>query len=145
MNKFAINKIFTKEHKQLEQPQRFSCRTDFLNNKSEFMSQSSEDNNMYDHIHSIVGGGRSTHMNDKIGITEQLLYLLFDLKGMDPFLDYMFADPTQEYINSMKGKLEINDTTKEVVRKNLHHYLYHHLLACDYKTLESIAMNISEN
>ena len=57
----------------------------------------------------------------------------------------MFADPTEENINSMKGKLEINYKTKEIVRKNLHYYLYHHLLTYNYKQLESIAINMSEN
>ena len=141
MNKFAINKL---HRKTVEQPKHV-VNTDFLDNKNEFENQSSEDNKIYNRIHMIVGEGRSIHLNDQLGVTEQLLYLLFDLKGKDPFLDYMFGDPTEEYINSMTGRLEINDKTKEIVRKNLHHYLYHHLVSYNYKKLESIAINMSEN
>ena len=70
--------------------------------------------------------------------------MLFDLQGKDKFLDVVFADPTQEYLNRVRSKLDINDTTREIVRKNIHYSLYHHLLTYDYRTLKSIAIDLSQ-
>ena len=97
-----------------------------------------------DKIHLTVSDSGSIRLNDELPKIEYLLYLLFDLKGMDPFLDYILHDPTQEYLNRVRGNLDINDTTKEIVRKNLHYSLYHHLLTYDYRTLKSIAIDLSQ-
>ena len=141
MNKFAIKKL--RNNKQAQQEQQ-ECSTDFLNNKDEFSNQTSEENRLYDQIHLTVSDLGSIRLNDKLPKNEQLLYLLFDLKGMDPFLDYIFHDPTQEYLNRVRGYLDINDTTREIVRKHIHYSLYHHLLTYDYRLLHSIAINLSQ-
>ena len=141
MNKFAIKKL--RNNKQAQQEHQ-ECSTDFLNNKDEFSNQTSEENRLYDKIHLTVSDSGSIRLNDKLPKNAQLLYLLYDLRGMDPFLDVIFADPTQEYLNRVRSKLDINDTTKEIVRKNLHYSLYHHLLTYDYRLLQSIAINLSQ-
>ena len=142
MNKFVIKRL-NNNHQQAQQQQQ-DCCTDFLDNKSEFNNQTSEENNIYDKIHLTVSDSGSIRLNDKLPKNAQLLYLLYDLRGMDPFLDVIFADPTQEYLNRVRSKLDINDTTKEIVRKNLHYSLYHHLLTYDYKTLQSVAIDLSQ-
>ena len=71
---------------------------------------------------------------------DQLLYLLFDLEGSDDFLDYIMHDPTQVYLNKTRAKLEINDDTKEIVRKCIHYSAYHHMQTYDYNTLKNIAI-----
>lgn len=141
MNKFAIKKLHNNKQVQQE-PQ--ECSVDFLNNRDEFANQTLEENRLYDKIHLTVSDSGSIRLNDKLPKNEQLLYLLFDLKGMDPFLDYIFHDPTQEYLNRVRSKLDINDTTREIVRKHLHYSLYHHLLTYDYRLLQSIAINLSQ-
>ena len=141
MNKFAIKKL--RNNKQAQQEQQ-ECSTDFLNNRDEFSNQTSEENRLYGKIHLTVSDSGSIRLNDKLPKNAQLLYLLYDLRGMDPFLDVIFADPTQEYLNRVRSKLDINDTTKEIVRKNLHYSLYHHLLTYDYRTLKSIAIDLSQ-
>ena len=95
---------------------------------------------MYNHIHSIVSNSETNHLNDKLPIVDQLLYLLFDLEGSDDFLDYIMHDPMEVYLNITRAKLEINDTTKEIVRKCLHYCVYHHMLTYDYNTLKNIAI-----
>ena len=142
MNKFVIKRL-NNNHQQAQQQQQ-DCCTDFLDNKSEFNNQTSEENNIYDKIHLTVSDSGSIRLNDKLPKNAQLLYLLYDLRGMDPFLDVIFADPTQEYLNRVRSKLDINDTTKEIVRKNLHYSLYHHLLTYDYRTLKSMAIDLSQ-
>mgnify|MGYP003294629112 CR=1 FL=1 len=141
MNKFAIKKL--RNNKQAQQEHQ-ECSTDFLNNKDEFSNQTSEENRLYDKIHLTVSDSGSIRLNDELPKIEYLLYLLFDLRGMDPFLDYIFHDPTQEFLNRVRGNLDINDTTKEIVRKNLHYSLYHHLLTYDYRTLKSMAIDLSQ-
>ena len=141
MNKFAIKKL--RNNKQTQQEQQ-ECSTDFLNNRDEFSNQTSEENRLYNKIHLTVSDLGSIRLNDKLPKNAQLLYLLYDLRGMDPFLDVIFADPTQEYLNRVRSKLDINDTTREIVRKHLHYSLYHHLLTYDYRLLQSIAINLSQ-
>ena len=141
MNKFAIKKL--RNNKQAQQEHQ-ECSTDFLDNKDEFNNQTSDENSIYDQIHSTVSDSGSIRLNDKLPKIEYLLYLLFDLQGKDKFLDIVFADPTQEYLNRVRSKLDINDTTREIVRKNLHYSLYHHLLTYDYKSLQSIAIDLSQ-
>ena len=78
-------------------------------------------------------------LSDKVGKVEQLLYLLYNLEGEDKFLDFIFHDPTQTYLNRVRSLLPpMDDETRELVRKHLHNYAYDHLLAYDYKTLKSI-------
>ena len=74
---------------------------------------------------------------------DQLLYLLFDLEGSDDFLDYIMHDPMEVYLNITRAKLEINDTTKEIVRKCIHYSSYHHMLTYDYNTLKNIAIQLA--
>ena len=140
MNKFAIKRF--NNHQQAQQQQ--DCCVDLLNNKDEFSNQTSDENSIYDKIHLRVSDSGSIRLNDKLPKIEYLLYLLFDLQGKDKFLDVIFADPTQEFLNRVSSKLDINDTTREIVRKNLHYSLYHHLLTYDYRTLKSIAIDLSQ-
>ena len=63
---------------------------------------------------------------------------MYDLKGEDKFLDFIFHDPTETYLNRVRSLLPMddNDDTRELIRKHLHNYAYDHLLTYDYKTLE---------
>ena len=65
---------------------------------------------------------------------------MYDLKGEDKFLDFIFHDPTETYLNRVRSLLPMddNDDTRELIRKHLHNYVYDHLLTYDYKTLESL-------
>ena len=62
---------------------------------------------------------------------------MYNLEGEDKFLDFIFHDPTQTYLNRVRSLLPpIDDDTRELIRKHLHNYTYDHLLTYDYKTLE---------
>ena len=141
MNKFAIKKLRNNKQEQQAQQEQ-ECSTEFLNNADEFSNQTSEEKRIYDQIVSKVCDSGSIKLNDSLPKIEYLLYLLFDLH--DEFLDIIFLDPTQEYLDRVRSKLDINDTTKEIVRKNIHYALYHHLLTYDYRTLKSIAIDLSQ-
>ena len=140
MDKFRIKKVVSKSSNE---PSESVNPVDILNNKDEFESLTREDHLLYNHINSLVSNSETNHLNDKLPIVNQLLYLLFDLKGSDDFLDYIMHDPTQEYLNKTRAKLEINDTTKEIVRKCIHYSSYHHMLTYDYNTLKSIAIQLA--
>ena len=100
-----------------------------------------EQNQLYNHIYSIVANSGSIVLSDYVGKVEQLLYLLYDLEGEDKFLDFIFHDPTQTYLNRVRSLLPpMDDETRELVRKHLHNYSYYHLLTYDYKTLKSIRL-----
>ena len=144
MDKFRIKKVVSKSSNEPNEPVDNNNSVDILNNRDEFSNQTSEENRLYDKIHLTVSDSGSIRLNDKLPKNAQLLYLLYDLRGMDPFLDVIFADPTQEYLNRVRSKLDINDTTREIVRKHLHYSLYHHLLTYDYRLLQSIAINLSQ-
>ena len=47
-------------------------------------------------------------------------------------------------LNRVRSKLNINDTTREIVRKNIRHAVFHHLLTYNYKSLKSIALDLSQ-
>ena len=137
MNKFAIKKLHNNKQVQQEQQE---CSVDFLNNRDEFNSLTLEEKQMYDKILSKVRHSGTIRLDDILPETECLLYLLFDIH--DDFLDALFADPTQEYLNRVRSKLDINDTTREIVRKNIRNALYHHLLTYDYRKLKSVALDL---
>ena len=141
MNKFAIKKLHNKQAQQAQQAQQ-ECSVEFLNNADEFSNQTLEEKRIYDQIVSKVCDSGSIKLNDSLPKIEYLLYLLFDVH--DEFLDIVFTDPTQDYLNRVRSKLDINDTTKEIVRKNIRYALYHHLLTYDYRTLKSIAIDLSQ-
>ena len=136
MNKFAIKKLHNKQAQQEQQ----ECSTDFLNNKDEFSNQTPEEKRLYDQIVSKVCDSGSIKLDDSLPKIEYLLYLLFDVH--DEFLDIFFTDPTQDYLDRVRSKLNINDTTREIVRKNIRYALYHHLLTYDYRSLRSIALDL---
>ena len=137
MNKFAIKKLRNNQQAQQEQQE---CSTDFLNNKDEFNNQTPEEKRLYDQIVSKICDSGSIKLDDSLPKIEYLLYLLFDVH--DEFLDIVFTDPTQDYLNRVRSKLDINDTTREIVRKNIRYALYHHLLTYDYRSLKSIALDL---
>ena len=137
MNKFAIKKLRNNKQAQQE-PQ--ECITDFLNNKDEFDNQTLEEKRLYDRIVSKVCDSGSIGLDDSLPKIEYLLYLLFDVH--DEFLDIFFTDPTQDYLNRVRSKLDINDHTREIVRKNIRNALYHHLLTYDYRKLKSVALDL---
>ena len=139
MDKFRIKKV----SKSSSEPIDNNNPNDILNNKDEFETLTHDDHLLYNHIHSLVSNSGNIHLNDKLPIVDQLLYLLFDLEGSDDFLDYIMHDPTEEYLNKTRGKLEINDYTKEIVRKCLHYSAYHHMLTYDYNTLKNIAIQLA--
>ena len=139
MNKFAIKRF--NNNKQAQQEQQ-GCSTDFLNNKDEFNNQTPEEKRLYDQIVSKVCDSGFIKLDDSLPKIEYLLYLLFDVH--DEFLDIFFTDPTQDYLNRVRSKLDINDTTREIVRKNIRYALYHHLLTYDYRSLQSLARDLSQ-
>ena len=137
MNKFAIKKLHNNKQVQQEQQE---CSVDFLNNRDEFNSLTLEEKRLYDKIVSKVSGSGTIKLDDSLPQTEYLLYLLFDVH--DEFLDIFFTDPTQDYLNRVRSKLDINDHTREIVRKNIRNALYHHLLTYDYRKLKSVALDL---
>ena len=140
MNKFAIKKLHNNNKQSPQQQQ--ECSVDFLNNRDEFNNQTLEEKRLYDRIVSKVCDSGSIGLDDSLPKIEYLLYLLFDVH--DEFLDIFFTDPTQDYLNRVRSKLDINDTTREIVRKNIRYALYHHLLTYDYRLLQSIAIDLSQ-
>ena len=137
MNKFAIKRFNNNKQAQQEQQE---CSTDFLNNKDEFSNQTSEEKRLYDQIVSKVCDSGFIKLDDSLPKIEYLLYLLFDVH--DEFLDIFFTDPTQDYLNRVRSKLDINDHTREIVRKNIRYALYHHLLTYNYRKLKSVALDL---
>ena len=137
MNKFAIKKLRNNKQTQQE-PQ--ECSVDFLNNTDEFNNQTLEEKRLYDRIVSKVCDSGSIGLDDSLPKIEYLLYLLFDVH--DEFLDIFFTDPTQDYLNRVRSKLDINDHTREIVRKNIRNALYHHLLTYNYRKLKSVALDL---
>ena len=137
MNKFAIKKLHNNKQVQQE-PQ--ECSVDFLNNRDEFANQTLEEKRLYDKIVSKVSGSGTIKLDDSLPKIEYLLYLLFDVH--DEFLDIFFTDPTQDYLNRVRSKLDINDHTREIVRKNIRNALYHHLLTYNYRKLKSVALDL---
>ena len=140
MNKFAIKKIHNNNKQSTQQQQDYNVSVDYLNNADEFNSQTLEEKQTYDKIISKVCNSGTIKLDDSLPKTEYLLYLLFDVH--DDFLDTIFSDPTQDYLNRVRSKLNINDTTREIVRKNIRHALYHHLLTYNYRSLKSIATDL---
>ena len=138
MNKFAIKKLHNNNKQSPQQQQ--ECSVDFLNNRDEFASQSLEEKRLYDQIVSRVSDSGTIKLDDSLPQTEYLLYLLFDVH--DEFLDIFFTDPTQDYLNRVRSKLDINDHTREIVRKNIRNALYHHLLTYNYRKLKSVALDL---
>ena len=140
MDKFRIKKVVSKSSNE---PNESVNPVDILNNKDEFETLTREEHLLYNHINSLVSHSGNIHLNDKSPIVNQLLYLLFDLEGSDDFLDYIMHDPTQEYLKKTRAKLEINDTTKEIVRKCIHYSSYDHMLTYDYNRLKNIAIQLA--
>ena len=131
MNKFVIKKKISHNNTTT------TNETATVQNLKENVTYTKEQNKLYNHIHSIVGDSGSIVLSDKVGKVEQLLYLLYNLEGEDKFLDFIFHDPTQTYLNRVRSLLPMDDETRELVRKHLHNYVYDHLLTYDYKTLDS--------
>ena len=142
MDKFRIKKV-SKSSNEPSEPVDNNNPIDILNNNDEFETLTREEHLLYNHINSLVSHSGNIHLDDNLPIVNQLLYLLFDLEGSDDFLDYIMHDPTQVYLNKTRAKLEINDTTKEIVRKCIHYSSYHHMLTYDYKTLKNIAIQLA--
>ena len=135
MNKFVIKKKLSHNNNTTTT----TNETTTVQNLKENVTYTKEQNQLYNHIHSIVGDSGSIVLSDKVGKIEQLLYLLYNLEGEDKFLDFIFHDPTETYLNRVRSLLPpMDDETRELVRKHLHNYVYDHLLAYDYKTLESL-------
>ena len=143
MDKFRIKKVVSKSSNEPNEQNESVNPVDILNNKDEFETLTREEHLLYNHIHSLVSNSGNIHLNDKLPITDQLLYLLFDLRGCDGFLDYIIDDPTEFYLNKTRAKLEINDDTKEIVRKCLHYSAYHHMLTYDYNKLKNTAIQLA--
>lgn len=117
MNKFIIKK-----------PKKNSClKEEEKKPKYEIYEFTKEENRFVDKALLYISDKGSIRLRDELSKEHQLLYLVFDLKGMDPFLDRYFKDPTEEFVNRLQGDFVINDETKEMVRKRLHNYLYDHL------------------
>ena len=140
MNKFAIKKIHNNNKQSTQQQQDYNVSVDYLNNADEFNSQTLEEKRLYDQIVSNVCDSGSIGLDDSLPKIEYLLYLLFDVH--DEFLDIFFTDPTQDYLNRVRSKLDINDHTREIVRKNIRNALYHHLLTYNYRKLKSVALDL---
>ena len=133
MNKFIIKKKISHNNNTTTTTTNETAAT--VQNLKENVTYTKEQNQLYNHIHSIVANSGSI----VVGKVEQLLYLLYDLEGEDKFLDFIFHDPTQTYLNRVRSLLPpIDDDTRELIRKHLHNYAYDHLLTYDYKTLESL-------
>ena len=141
MDNFRIKKV-SKSSNEPNEPVD-NNPVDILNNKDEFKSLTREEHLLYNHINSLVSHSGNIHLDDNLPIVNQLLYLLFDLKGSDDFLDFIMHDPMELYLNKTRAKLEINDTTKEIVRKCIHYSSYHHMLTYDYNTLKNIAIQLA--
>ena len=135
MNKFTIKKKISHNNNTTTTNE---TTTATVQNLKENVTYTKEQNQLYNHIHSIVANSGSIILSDIVGKVEQLLYLLYNLEGEDKFLDFIFHDPTQTYLNRVRSLLPMDDETRELVRKHLHNYAYDHLLAYDYKTLKSI-------
>ena len=135
MNKFVIKKKIS--HNNTTTTTNETTAT--VQNLKENVTYTKEQNQLYNHIYSIVDDSGSIVLSHKVGKVEQLLYLLYNLEGEDKFLDSIFHDPTQTYLNRVRSLLPpMDDDTRELVRKHLHNYAYDHLLTYDYKTLKSI-------
>ena len=133
MNKFVIKKKISHNNNTTTTTNETTSST--VQNLKENVTYTKEQNQLYNHIYSIVGNSGSI----VVGKVEQLLYLLYNLEGEDKFLDSIFHDPTQTYLNRVRSLLPpMDDDTRELVRKHLHNYVYDHLLTYDYKTLKSI-------
>ena len=143
MDKFRIKKVVSKLSNEPNEPVDNNISVDVLNNRDEFKSLTREEHLLYNHINSLVSHSGNIHLDDNLPIVNQLLYLLFDLKGSDDFLDFIMHDPMELYLKKTRAKLEINDTTKEIVRKCIHYSSYHHMLTYDYKTLKNIAIQLA--
>ena len=132
MNKFAIKKKISHNNTTTTTKETTSST---VQNLKENVTYTKEQNQLYNHIYSIVANSGSI----VVGKVEQLLYLLYNLEGEDNFLVFIFHDPTQTYLNRVRSLLPpMDDETRELVRKHLHNYAYDHLLTYDYKTLESL-------
>ena len=130
MNKFAIKKKISHNNNTTT-----TNETATVRNLKENVTYTKEQNQLYNHIYSIVANSGSI----VVGKVEQLLYLLYNLEGEDNLLVFIFHDPTQTYLNRVRSLLHpMDNETRELVRKNLHNYVYDHLLTYDYKTLESL-------
>ena len=137
MNKFTIKKKISHNNNITTN----ETTTATVQNLKENVTYTKEQNQLYNHIHSIVGNSGSIVLSDEVGKVEQLLYLLYDLEGEDKFLDFIFHDPTQTYLNRVRSLLPpMDDETRELVRKHLHNYAYDHLLTYDYNLLKSIRL-----
>ena len=129
MNKFVIKKKISHNNTNTTTNETTSST---VQNLKENVTYTKEQNKLYNHIHSIVANSGSI----VVGKVEQLLYLLYNLEGEDKFLDSIFHDPTQTYLNRVRSLLPMDDDTRELIRKHLHNYAYDHLLTYDYKTLQ---------
>ena len=129
MNKFVIKKKISHNNTNTTTNE---TTTATVQNLKENVTYTKEQNQLYNHIYSIVANSGSI----VVGKVEQLLYLLYNLEGEDKFLDSIFHDPTQTYLNRVRSLLPMDDETRELVRKHLHNYAYDHLLTYDYKTLQ---------
>ena len=129
MNKFVIKKKISHNNNTTTT----TTNETTVQNLKENVTYTKEQNQLYNHIHSIVANSGSI----VVGKVEQLLYLLYNLEGEDKFLDFIFHDPTQTYLNRVRSLLPMDDETRELVRKHLHNYAYDHLLTYDYKKLDS--------
>ena len=138
MDKFRIKKVSKSSNEPVD-----NNPVDILNNNDEFKSLTREEHLLYNHIHSLVSDSETIHLDDNLPIVDQLLYLLFDLEGSDNFLDFIMHDPTQLYLKKTRANLEINDDTKELVRKCIHYSLYHHMLTYDYNALKNTAIQLA--
>ena len=135
MNKFVIKKKISHNNNTTTTNETTSSTVQKL---KENVTYTKEQNQLYNHIYSIVANSGSIVLSDNVGKVEQLLYLLYDLEGEDKFLDFIFHDPTQTYLNRVRSLLPpIDDDTRELIRKHLHNYAYDHLLTYDYKILDS--------
>ena len=131
MNKFVIKKKISHNNNTTTKETTSST----VQNLKENITYTKEQNQLYNHIHSIVANSGSI----VVGKVEQLLYLLYDLEGEEKFLDFYIHDPTKTYLNRVRSLLPpMDNETRELVRKHLHNYAYDHLLTYDYKTLESL-------
>ena len=136
MNKFAIKKKISHNNNTTTTTNETAAT---VQNLKENVTYTKEQNKLYNRIYSIVANSGSIIFSDKVGKVEQLLYLLYNLEGEDKFLDFIFHDPTQTYLNRVRSLLPpMDEDTRELVRKHLHNYAYDHLLTYDYKTLQSL-------
>ena len=85
MNKFVIKKKISHNNNTTTKETTSST----VQNLKENVTYTKEQNQLYNHIHSIVGDSGSIVLSDKVGKVEQLLYLLYNLEGEDKFLDFV--------------------------------------------------------